>query len=196
MEFDNRYASNGKGNAGVALGVVGTALGGLAALGNGLWGGYNNGGCNNGGCGRAGWGGYGYGYGECNENTPVNRYELQKEQEIASLQSENSLLKANTYGDQKLLEVYKYVDGRFREFEQALAQQAVFNQKTADDINLVRKDIEIEAERRCCADNAIVNYSNATFYAKLIAGITATADTTPQSTYNPIPNCKPCCGNN
>lgn len=31
-EFDNRYSSNGKGNAGVALGVVGTALGGLAAI--------------------------------------------------------------------------------------------------------------------------------------------------------------------
>lgn len=35
-EFDNRYASTGKGNASVALSVVGTALGGLAALGNGL----------------------------------------------------------------------------------------------------------------------------------------------------------------
>ena len=186
-EFDNRYSSNGKGNAGVALGVVGTALGGLAALGNGLWAG------NGVNCGRTGWDNYG----PCSESTPVNRYELQKEKEIASLQSENALLKANTYGDQKSLELYKYVDGRFREFEAALAQQAVFNQKTSDDIKLVRKDIEIEAERRCCADNAIVSYSNATFYAKLIANITTGDTTTPQTLYNPIPDCGDCrCGNN
>ncbi len=40
MEFDNttsckKYASNGKGNAGVTLGTIGTALGGLLWLGNG-----------------------------------------------------------------------------------------------------------------------------------------------------------------
>lgn len=184
MEFDNRYASNGKGNAALATGIIGTAgvgLGILGGLGSGLLGmnrtGYVN--CE-----------------PCSENTFVTRYDIQMQQELAAKDSKIALLEANTYNDQKSLELYKYVDGRFREFEQALAQQAVFNQKTADDINLVRKDIEIEAERRCCADNAIVNYSNATFYAKLIAGITATADTTPQSTYNPIPNCKPCCGNN
>ncbi len=186
-EFDNRYASNGKGNAGVALGVVGTALGGLAALGNGgLWA------MNGGNCNRAGWGNCG----ECSENTPVTRFELDQQKELAAVKSENALLKANTYNDQKNIEMYKYVDGRFREFEAALAQQAVFNQKTSDGIELVRKDIAMEAERRCCADNAIVTYANATFYAKLIAGITATTDTTPQSTYNPIPKCTPCCNDN
>lgn len=187
-ELDNRYSSNGKGNAALATGIIGTAgtgLGLLGALGNGLW--------NNGNCNRAGWDIYG----PCSESTPVNRYELQKEKEIASLQAENALLKADTYNDQKSLEFYKYVDGRFREFEQALAQQAVFNQKTADDIQLVRKDVEMEAERRCCADNAIITYANATFYTKLIAGITPSTEApTPQSTYNPIPNCKPCCDGN
>lgn len=113
-DFDNRYASNGKGNAGVALGAVGTGLGVLSALGNGLLGGWGNWG--NGNCDRNGWGGYGYGgCGECNENQLINRFELQKEQEIASLQSENLLLKANTYGDQKLLDVYKYFDGKLKE---------------------------------------------------------------------------------
>lgn len=186
VEFDNRYASNGKGNAGVALGVVGTALGGLAALGNGL--------LANNGCNRTGWNNCG---GECSENTPVTRYDLQREQALAAKDSEIALLKANTYNDQKNIEMYKYVDGRFREFEAALAQQAVFNQKTSDGIELVRKDIAMEAERRCCADNAIVTYANATFYAKLIAGITpSTAAPTPQSTYNPIPKCDSCCGNN
>lgn len=186
-ELDNRYASNGKGNAGVALGTVGTVLGGLATLGNGLLGGWNNGGC-----GRAGWGGYGYG--DCSDNTPVTRYEMNMQQELAAKDSKIALLEANTYNDQKSLELYKYVDGRFREFEAALAQQAVFNQKTSDGIELVKKDIAMEAERRCCADNAIVTYANATFYAKLIAGITpSTAAPTSQDTYNPIPKCGSCC---
>ncbi|MDE6746913.1 MAG: hypothetical protein K2J72_09800 [Oscillospiraceae bacterium] len=184
-EFNNMYASRGQGNAGVALGVVGTALGALNSIGGGLW---NNGNWNRAGCGNCG--------GECSENTPVTRYDMQMQQELAAKDSKIALLEANTYNDQKSLELYKYVDGRFREFEAALASQAVVNQKTADDIKLVRKDVEIEAERRCCADNAIVNYANATFYAKLIAGVTpTTTDPTPQSTYNPIPNCKPCCNN-
>lgn len=183
-DFDNRYASNGKGNAGVALGVVGTALGGLAALGNGLW--------NGGNCNRMGWNNCG---GECSENTPVTRYEMNMQQELAAKDSKIALLEANTYNDQKNIEMYKYVDGRFREFEQALAQQAVINQRTSGDIELVRKDVAMEAERRCCADNAIVNYANNTFYAKLIAGLTPTTDTTPQSTYNPIPKCNSCCNN-
>lgn len=188
-EFDNRYSSNGKGNAALATGIIGTAgtgLGLLGALGNGLW--------NNGNCNRAGWGNCG---GDCSENTPVTRYEMGLQQQLAEKDAAIALRDANTYGDQKLLEVYKYFDGKIKEVNEALSAQAVFNQKTAGDIQLVRKDVEMEAERRCCADNAIVTYANATFYAKLIAGITAsTADATPQSTYNPIPNCKSCCNGN
>ncbi len=188
MEFDNRYASNGKGNAGVALGIIGTALGVLNG-GNILSGWGNN-------CNRTGWNGYG-GCGECSENSLVTRYELQQDKELTAVKSENALLKANTYNDQKNLEMYKYIDGRFREFEAALAQQAVVNQRTSDGIELVRKDIAMEAERRCCADNAIVTYANATFYAKLIAGITPSTDApTAQNTYNPIPNCGNCCNGN
>ncbi|MDE5576182.1 MAG: hypothetical protein K2J11_02175 [Oscillospiraceae bacterium] len=186
-EFDNRYSSNGKANAALATGIIGTAgvgLGLLGGLGNGLWGSAN--------CNRAGWDNYG----PCSDNTPVTRYEMGLQQQLAEKDAAIALRDANTYNDQKSLQLYQYVDGRFREFEAALASQAVVNQKTADDIKLVRKDVEIEAERRCCADNAIVNYANATFYAKLIAGVTpTTTDPTPQSTYNPIPNCKPCCNN-
>lgn len=189
-EFDNRYASNGKGNAGVALGTVGTVLGGLATLGNGLLGNWNNGGCNRNGCG---WNGYG----DCSENMPVTRYEMSLQQQLAEKDSAIALRDANTYGDQKLLEVYKYFDGKLKEVNDALCAQAVFNQKTSDGLEIVRKDIAMEAERRCCADNSIVTYANATFYEKLITGITpATTAPTPQKTYNPIPNCNSCCNGN
>lgn len=107
------FASNGKGNAALATGIIGTSLGGLLSLGSGLLG---NGmlGWNNRACG-------------CNEDHLVNRYELDKDQQIARLETENSLLKAEKHTDEKSLELYKYVDGRFREFEQAIAQQAVYN---------------------------------------------------------------------
>lgn len=180
MEYDNRYASNGKGNAALATGIIGTAGVGLALLGgmNGLWGG------NRTACAP-----------QCSENTLVTRFDLQKEQEIAAKDSEIALLKANTYNDQKALEMYKYVDGRLRDIEARLCEQAVVNQKTADSFALVQQDIKMEAERRCCGDNSIVTYANATFYPKMVADVTTGTGTTAQTLYNPIPKCGSCCGN-
>ena len=84
-----------------------------------------------------------------------------------------------------------------------LCAQAVTNQKTADSFALAAADlaavearlngkIAMEAERRCCADNSIVTYMNATFYPKLVADVTAGTTTTAQTLYNPIPDCG-CC---
>lgn len=80
------------------------------------------------------------------------------------------------------------------------------NQKTEDSFVLARQDIacveerlnekiKVEAERRCCADNSIVTYANATFYPKMVADVTTGTATTPQSLYNPLPKCGGCCGN-
>lgn len=196
MEYDNRYASNGKGNAALTTGIIGTAGVGLALLGgmNGLFGGnraaYN--------CAE--------GIPQCSENTFVTRYDLQKDQEIAAKDSEIALLKANTYNDQKNIEMYKYIDGRFQEFERELARQAVVNQKTEDSFALVAKDVkcccdrlevQIQNERneRKCADNSIITYTNATFYPKMIADVTTGTGTTAQSLYNPLPKCGSCCDN-
>lgn len=180
MEYDNRYTSNGKANAALATGIIGTAGVGLSLLGgmNGLFGGS-----------RAAC------VPQCSENTFVTRYDLQREQEISARDSEIALLKANTYNDQKALEMYKYVDGRLRELETRLGEQAVINQKTADSFALVQQDIKMEAERRCCGDNSIVTYANATFYPKMTANVTTGTETTAQTLYNPLPKCGSCCGN-
>ena len=106
------FASNGKGNLGVALGSVGTGLGILGGGLNWLMGG-NNWMMRNNGC--------------CNEDHLINRYELQKEQRITTLETENALLKSNIYTDQKSIELYRYVDGKFNTLEQAINQQAVYN---------------------------------------------------------------------
>ena len=121
------FASNSKGNAALTTGIIGTSIGGLLALGSGL--------LNGGGFAMRN------GYGCCNEDHYVNRYEAQKNAEIATLQMENSILKSDKYTDEKSIELYKYVDGRFREFEQAIAQQAVYNATNNATISCIQQQI-------------------------------------------------------
>lgn len=140
----------------------------------------------------------------CSENHKVNRYEAAQAARIAELETEVKLRDANTYTDQKLLEVYKYFDGELKDVRDELCKQRVHNQRTEDSFVLARQDIaavksELEAEiklerkERCCADNSIVNYTNATFYPKMVADVTTGTDTTAQVLYNPIPKCGDCC---
>ena len=141
----------------------------------------------------------------CSENMPVTRYELEREQKLAAKDSEIALLKANTYNDGKMLEMYGYIDGQLKDIRKSICDQAVHNQRTEDSFVLARQDIasvkselhreiEMEAERRCCGDNAIVTYANATFYPKQVADVTTGTATTAQSLYNPIPKCGCCNG--
>ena len=141
----------------------------------------------------------------CSENMPVSRYELDREQKLAAKDSEIALLKANAYNDQKMLEVYAYIDGQLKDVRKTLCDQAVHNQRTEDSFVMARQDIasvkselyreiEMEAERRCCGDNAIVTYANATFYPKQVADVTTGTATTAQTLYNPLPKCG-CCKN-
>lgn len=102
------FASKGVAGSGLGLGIAGTALGVLnGGLGN-LLGGWNM-------------------NGNCSENMPVSRYELGQESKIAELQSQIALRDANTYNDQKLLEVYKYFDGKIEGINHRLCDQAVWN---------------------------------------------------------------------
>lgn len=178
MDHNKKYATRGQGNAGVALGTVGTALGALNTLGGGgALGGLFGGGCAN--------------YHQLKEIQD-------KDLEIARLNTEVKLRDSTIYTDNKNLELYKYIDGRFREFEAAIAQQAVVNQANKDSVQIVqerldcaRRDLHDEITRECaarsCADNTIVNYVNATFYPKMVADVTVGTTTTAQSVYNPLP---------
>lgn len=150
--------------------------------------------------------GMGYAPGGCSDNMPVSRYELEREQKLAAKDSEIALLKANTYNDQKDLQMYAYIDAQLKEIRKEQSDQAVRNQRVEDAFALVRqdvecvrsdlsKDIKIEAERRCCGDNAIVTYANATFYAKQVADVTTGTGTTAQTLYNPLPKCGSGCCN-
>ena len=180
--MEMNYASNGKANAGLTTGIIGTALGVL----------------NSGGLGGILGNGMGCGTG-CGEHM-INRFEAGQQARISELETEVKLRDANLYSDSKMLDLYKYFDGQIKEINGTLCAQAVHNQKTEDSFVLARQDIaavkadldakiKLEAERRCCADNSIVNYANATFYPKLVADVTAGTTTTAQTLYNPIPDC-------
>lgn len=104
------FASKGVAGTGLGLGIAGTALGVMnGGLGNVLGGLFN--------CGN----------GVCSDNMPVTRYELNQESKIAELQSQIALRDANTYNDQKLLEVYKYFDGKIEGINHRICNQEVWN---------------------------------------------------------------------
>lgn len=181
MEYENKYASKGVAGSGLGLGIAGTALGLLNGNGLGNLLGNN--------CGHG-----------CSEDHLVNRYELSLEQANAAKDSEIALLKANTYNDQKSLELYKYFDGEVKNIRSELSAQAVRNAQIEGTFAVLGEQhkamrnefmcaLSRERDERCCGDNAIVNYSNATFYPKMVADITTGTTTTAQATYNPLPNC-------
>lgn len=119
------FASNAKGNTGVALGATGLGLGGLALLGgNGILG--NIFGGNN--CG-------------CSENMAINRYELGQEQKIAELTSEKKLLEATIYTDGKLNDFRNYVDSKFAGVDARMNAQDVYNATNTATINCVSSQI-------------------------------------------------------
>ena len=118
------FASKGVAGTGLGLGIAGTA-GWLL----------------NGGLGNI-LGGIGGNHGCCtSENMPVNRYELAQERKIADLESQIALRDANIYNDQKLLEVYKYFDGKVEGINQRLCEQAVWNATQSANINCMAGQI-------------------------------------------------------
>lgn len=130
-------------------------------------------------------------------DAPVTRYELGMEQALAAKDSEIALLKANTYQDQKSLELYRYIDGKLNEINAVLAAQAVTNTSFNSAMQAMdykfTQQVALEAERRQCADCKIVNYVNSTFAPKLITDFTAGTTSAPASVYNPLA-CGQCCG--
>ena len=117
------YASNGKGNLGVTLGAIGT---GLSLLNGGLGGIL---------------GGRAVPANEDGDNHLVSRYEASQAARIAQLETEVKLRDANTYTDQKILEMYKYMDGRVRGVEEQLCQQRVINAQTTANISCMQNEI-------------------------------------------------------
>ena len=123
MEYENKYANKGVAGAGLGLGIAGTALGLMAGGLNGT--GLFNNGCNNG----------------CGNGAYVNRYEATQAARIAELETEVKLRDSNIYTDQKILELYKYVDGKFAGVDAAICQQNVYNATNTATLNCLASQV-------------------------------------------------------
>ena len=120
------YASRGVANAGLTTGIIGSALGALNSGvlgGGGILGGWNNNGM------------------VCSENQLVNRYEAGQAARIAELETEVKLRDSNIYTDSKILELYRYVDGKFAGVEAQINAQAVYNATNNAAINCINGQV-------------------------------------------------------
>lgn len=109
------------------VGTIGGYIGGIATLANAM------GGCNGGLLGNL----FGNNCGchavpVCSENTPVSRYENSLVQEIAKKDSENALLRAEVYSDQKLVAAYSDLQGQIK----AVADEVRANKDAQNAVNM------------------------------------------------------------
>lgn len=119
--MEMNFASRGVGSAALTTGIIGTAGTALNLLGGGLGNVFGGNAPRN----------------ACPEDHVVNRYEAAQAARIAELETEVKLRDANTYTDQKLLEVYRYVDGKFGCMEAQINAQAVYNATNTATLNCI-----------------------------------------------------------
>ena len=132
-------------NAADRVGVIGGYIGGIGQILSMLGGGVVQPAANsNNNCG----------YGNCNDNTPVSRYEQRQSDTISRLQSENAMLLADQRTDGKILELYKVIDQRFgatgQQIAQIAAEQAVVNQRVADNMAFLSNKIDNDVSALKC----------------------------------------------
>ena len=161
------YASNGKANAGLTTGIIGTSLAGLLPLG--------------------GMGGIGNIFGR-----PAG-YVQTPEGKIGELQSEIAYLKGENYSDKVANEVYRALDAKISANLEKLygfvidldkrtalnAQGLMYENRITDnkiDCCCDKMNIKFDYENRLrdIADQAIINYVNGTFVpGKLVMPLTS-----------------------
>jgi hypothetical protein len=119
------YATKGKANAALTTGIIGTVGTGLALL-SGLGSLFGDKNCKS---------------SDEKNNAPITRYDQSLNDRITAVMTENALLRANIYNDQKSLEMYQYVDGRLRVIESQICQQNVVNAQVTANISCMQNAI-------------------------------------------------------
>lgn len=122
VEVEKDYASKGVAGAGLGLGIAGTALG---LLQNGSLNGI--------------LGGRGYGY--CETDHMVSRYEAGQAARIAELETEIKLRDANVYTLGEMNKMRNYVDSKFDSINAQICQQAVVNAQVAANLSCMQNTI-------------------------------------------------------
>ena len=63
------------------------------------------------------------------------------EANLGAEDTEIALLRSNTYNDQKMIEMYKYIDGELKGIRSALCQQAVVNAQVTANLSCMQQTI-------------------------------------------------------
>lgn len=213
------YASKGVAGSGLGLGIAGTALGVLNSGGllGGLFGSRSNGNCVTGlDCMNT--------LVTQNQLNEVLCYQNQlsaKDAQLSRAESEVAMLKVSKETDQKISDTYQNIIGIVRSENEKLQQQIRANELRINnlDVNMQRVTdgldrvfdtlnqkidccckemnaaINLEAERRNCADQRIVSYVNNTFQPNVViregtGDVALTAQGQSEVTYNPLCNCQ------
>lgn len=121
--MEMNFASKGVAGAGLGLGIAGTALGLLNNGGGGILGNLFGNHCG------------------CSENMPVSRFELEQQNQITNRDMEIAYLKGRDAAKTDSLQLYQYIDGRFRNVEAQIAAQAVVNAQITANISCMQNSI-------------------------------------------------------
>jgi hypothetical protein len=70
-----------------------------------------------------------------------SRCEAEKDSRIAALETEVKLRDSNIYTDGKILELYRYVDGKFSGVEATLCNQAVVNAQVTANLSCLQNTV-------------------------------------------------------
>lgn len=114
------YASNGKANAGLATGIIGTALGAVNSMG-----------------GMAGL----LGANASGEETAVTRHELNYVRELAEKDHQIAELKGNNYTDAAIKSLSDQMAVKFNQIDQALNAQALVNNTQTSVIQCMQNQV-------------------------------------------------------
>ena len=115
------FASNGKANAALTTGIIGTSLALLGGAG-GLFGGMRNG---------------------CGGSPAVSQYELNMSSDLSAKDAKIALLESTIYSDQKTLALYENINSRLRGIEDRLCSQAVVNAQVTANISCIQQNLAV-----------------------------------------------------
>lgn len=174
--METEHNDKGKINTALTLGGIGLGLG---VLNNPLFRGFF-GGCNNNGCD-----------GQPNVYT-LQEKECQDNLELTKALYENRLrdiAELNALREKDVSEKFNLYTTLMNRIQRLETNEAVMAAVEPYRTKLIYDKIDLEAERRCCADNKIVDYLNGNFQPLYVADMTPAATSTERTTYNPLCGC-------
>ena len=191
METERHDNTRGIAIGGLTTGIIGTAL--ASGFGRNLFGNLL-GGCGDGcGCNAGAPTIYSLQEKECEDNLALTRalYEnrLRDIQELNAFRERDVQEKFSLYQNDNAN--YNKLAERLSELEKREAVAAAVEPYRT---KIFFDAIDLERERRCCADNQIVDYLNGNFQPLYVADLTPATTSTERTTYNPLKNCMCPCG--